>query len=266
MKPFTILFLCAALTACAIPSRDAPNAQHGFSSALTGLGLLILSPFQIAAGLLEGIASVPYYLSTSTRQINEGLIQAQAKISLADTYESAYQKRLNDVPENGETGTVFRRMKHATEFFQRILRQYGVVNPENYYLTSIDTNSNYTLLAVIYRPVKSIQVIDKYQTNSQRTFNSEDRLFYEPFKTDSQNRALDTVIDWAALPSDSLQTQKAQAVLLTLAANAVVTQKRSPEYWQIEQRWFAGEAKAISEERARSVQGRMGLYSNRILN
>ncbi|ALG68387.1 hypothetical protein [Beggiatoa leptomitoformis] len=261
MNTIRLLIISIMLGACATPNGEAPSVQHGFSSALTGIGILILSPFQIATGLLEGIASVPYYLATGTRQINEGLVQAQAKITLDDTYESAYGKQLTDVPDNGDTGMVFRRMKHATTFFQKILRQYGVEHSENYYLTSIDTanDAGYTLLAVIYRPYQKIQVIDKYKTDSIRSFTAEDRLFYEPFQVDANKNPLDTVIDWAALPNDSLQTQKAQAVLLTLAANAVVINKRSAEYWQIEKRWLNGEYQVITTQRAQHVQGRMGL-------
>ncbi|EIJ41985.1 hypothetical protein BegalDRAFT_1082 [Beggiatoa alba B18LD] len=261
MKSIRLLVLCGVLTACATPNQNAPSVVHGFSSALTGLGILILSPIQIAAGLLEGIAAVPYYMATSTRQINTGLIQAQAKITLDDTYEAAYGKRLADVPDSGETGVVFQRMKHATTFFQQILRQYGVVDSEQYYLTSIDTanEAGYTLLAVVHRPTQSIQVMDKYQPNMVRTFTNTDRLFYEPFQVDSNKRPLDTVIDWAALKTNDLHTQKAQAVLLTLAANAVVSHKQSPDYWQIEKRWIAGEYQVITEQRTRYVGERMGL-------
>ncbi len=86
----------------------------GLGKAMLGVAQLVLSPLQIAAGLLEGIAAFPYYLSTGLKEINEGMIAANAKVTLDDTYEAAYGKRINAVPESGDTGETFRRMKHAT--------------------------------------------------------------------------------------------------------------------------------------------------------
>ncbi|HIE00029.1 MAG TPA: hypothetical protein EYP59_07030 [Thiotrichaceae bacterium] len=62
MKKKRLVFLGLCLiSACATPQRphEGPNVGHGFSMAIAGLGHLLLSPLQIAAGLLEGIASVP---------------------------------------------------------------------------------------------------------------------------------------------------------------------------------------------------------------
>lgn len=227
--------------------------------AAMGLMNLVLSPLQIAAGLLEGIASVPFYLSMSVQKINKGLIDAQAKVTLDDTYESAYGKRISSVPESGDTGEVFRRMKHASEYFQKVLKRYGVKNPEKYILTSIDTANNmgYTLFAVVYRPQDSVIVIDKYDGHTVRTFTREDRLYYEPFEKDAQGRPLDTVIDWAGLARDTFATQKGQAVLLTMAANAVVNEKRSPEYWENERCWIAGDFLPIVEQKMNGVRNKM---------
>ena len=156
---------------------------------------------QIAAGLLEGIASVPFYMSMSVQKINKGMVDAQAKVTLDDTYESAYGKRVAAVPETGDTGEVFRRMKHATDYFQKVLSRYGVRDAGHYILTSIDTanSKGYTLFAVVYRPFDTITVIDKYDGKTLRTFTKEDRLYYEPFERDSRGRSLDTVIDWAGM-------------------------------------------------------------------
>jgi len=263
MKKFLIALLCFGfISACGAPSpkKNGPSVEHGLSTALVGLGHLLLSPIQIAAGLLEGIASVPYYLSTSLYSINQGLVQAQAGISLDDTYESAYGERLKDVPESGDTGVVFRRMKHATQFFQKVLKEYGVSDSNYYILTSIEDNDGrYTLLAVVYRPTENIEVIDKRDANKKRSFSTVDRLFYEPFRQQSNGDELDTVIDWAAIPIESHQTQKAQAILITLAANAVLNDKKTPEYWDIEKRWLAGEAREIVEQRVDEMNKRMGI-------
>jgi hypothetical protein len=262
MKRFFVVLLIffACVLSCA------PQTQEGKQSGglgLVGKGLvnLILSPIQIAAGVLQGIASVPFYLNMSVQKINEGMIDAQAKVTLDDTYESAYGKRIAAVPATGETGDVFRRMKHASEFFQKVLSRYGVKDARHYILTSIDTANNmgYTLFAVVYRPYDSITVIDKYDGRTLRTFTSDDRLYYEPFEKDSQGRTLDLLIDWAGLPKDSYSTQKAQAVLITMAANAAVNEKRSPEYWDNEKRWIAGEYQDIVEQKMNGVRNKMKL-------
>jgi hypothetical protein len=262
MKNILILLLCCSFLSCTTaPSpKEGPSVKHGFSTALAGLGHLLLSPIQIAAGLLEGIASVPYYLSTSLQEINQGLIAAQADITLDDTYESAYGKRLSQVPESGETGVIFRRMKHATQFFQTVLKQYGVADSNHYILTSLEESSReYTLLAVVYRPFDTIEVIDKYEGQRIRSFSLTDRLFYEPYAQDSNGNRLDTVIDWAALPLDATQTQKAQAIFMTLAANSVLNDKKTPDYWDIERRWLKGQAREIVEQHATEMNRRMGL-------
>lgn len=249
-KLFAILLISYLMVACTAMTTVSSGVAH-----------LILAPFQIALGLLEGITSLPFYLNNSIHSINEGLAQAQAKITLGDTYQSAYNKRINDVPSNGDTGVIFRRMREATQFFQTVLKQYGVPDFDRYILASIDTASDagYTLYSVIYRPTNTIQVIDKYDGKSVRTFSIEDRLFYDPYKQDAQNKSLDVIIDWAGLSKDSTQTQKGQAVLVTIAANSVLNGKRRPDYWDVEKRWIAGEYRKITEQRMSYMKNRMGL-------
>lgn len=234
---------CLILLACATPSRQGgPDIGRGLISVFKGLAHLVLAPVQIVAGLAEGIAALPYYAGTGIHAINEGLTKAQAKVSLDDTYEAAYGKRLNEVSADGDTGEVFKRMKHATEFFQKVLKQYGVRQPENYILTSIDTanNDGFTLFAVVYRPTKVIDVADKYDGKTTRRYTSDDRLFYEPFEKDLSGKPLDTIIDWAGMPIEYYNTQKQQALLMTLAANSVVAEKRRLDYWAAERQWIAG--------------------------
>ena len=263
MKTKIVVVITALIVffACAAPNEQGPSPGHGASSAMQGFAHLILSPLQIAAGLLEGIASVPYFLSTNIHEVNRGMVEAQAKIGLDDTYEAAYGTKLRDVPESGDTGEVFRRMKHATESFQKVLKTYGVHDAGRYILTSIDTanKEGFTLFAVVYRPSDSIQVFDKYKASIIRNFTKEDRLFYEPFQKDINGRDVDEIIDWAGLPREDIKTQKAQAILITLAANSVVEGKKSPEYWEIERRWIAGQFREITDERLVAVRERMGL-------
>jgi hypothetical protein len=261
MKRNTLaLILCLALmVSCTASNESGKKTDTGFGKAMMGVVRLVLSPLQIAAGLLEGIASVPYYLSTTVQDINKGMIAANAKITLDDTYESAYGKRVNTVPETGDTGEVFQRMKHASEYFQKVLRRYGVPNADQYILTSIDTanSKGYTLFAVVYRPARAVKVVDKYDGQTIRNFDSGDRLFYEPFAKDVNGKPLDTIIDWAAIPREYFNTQKAQALLLTMAANSVANEKRSPDYWAIEKRWIAGEYQEITEQKMNAVKNKM---------
>lgn len=220
-----------------------------------------------SAGLI-GLATynVPEEMSIelagkNIHEINKGLVDAQASITLDDTYDMAYGKRLKDVPDSGDTGEVFRRMKHASNYFQKVLKGYGVQDAENYILTSIDTanSQGYTLFAVVKRPCNSIEVMDKYSGGAVRHFESADRLFYEPFQFDKNGRPLDVIVDWAGLPRETVKTQKAQALLITMAANAVVEGRVSKDYWQTERRWIAGEYEAVVAERMGQVKQRMGI-------
>lgn len=247
------------LSACATPSGGGPDAERGMISAVRGIGHLILSPIQIAAGVAEGVAALPYYAGTSLKAINEGLVSAQAKISLDDTYESAYGKRLDQVSESGDTGEVFRRMRHASDYFQKVLKRYGVPDPQNYILTSIDTanNQGYTLFAVVYRPTRVISVTDKYDGKTIRNFTSEDRLYYEPFASDTNGKPVDTIIDWAGVPTDQVKTQRQQALLLTLAANAVAEGRKRTDYWDAEKRWIGGQFAAVIKEQEQRVDGKL---------
>ncbi len=252
------IFLIAG---CSTPQQGGPNAGRGLSSAMLGVVHLILSPIQIAAGLLEGVAAVPYYAGTALADINQGLIKAQAKVTLDDTYESAYGKRINQVAPSGDTGEVFRRMKHASGYFQKVLEHHGVKDSSNYLLTSIDTanNKGFTLFAVVYRPTNSITVIDKYDGKSVRNFTSEDRLFYEPFQTDEKGNSLDVIVDWAGIPTNQYDTQKQQAILLTLAANAVTSDRNRKDYWTAEKSWISGQYEDIMQMQSQKVEKSMGL-------
>jgi hypothetical protein len=244
------------LVSCASPNPGGPNPGHGFAAMFRGIGHLILSPLQIGAGLVEGVASLPYYASTSLSGISDGLAKAQAKITLEDTYDSAYGKNMKEAGPEGDTGQVFRRMKNASEDFQRVLKQYGVPNSERYLLTSIDTanKEGATLFAVVYRPAREITVTDKYDGKSVRRFAPEDRLYYEPFEKDANGNSLDVIVDWAGIPVEYYKTQKQQAVLLTLAANAVVEGRRRSDYWAAERAWIGGQFGEILKQQDEKVR------------
>ncbi len=258
-KLILILLGLTVLVSCVATTQEGKKVQTGFGKTFSGIARMVLSPLQIAAGLVEGISAMPYYLSTSLDTINKGLIASNAKVTLDDTYESAYGKRISRVPESGDTGEVFQRMKHASEYFQKVLNRYGVRDAEHYILTSIDTanSKGFTLFAVVYRPMDTIKVIDKYDGVTVRTFSRTDRLYYEPFAKDVDGRPVDTVIDWSGMPRELIKTQKAQAVMLTMAANVVVNEKKSPEYWDAEKRWIAGEFEDITEQKMNAVRNKM---------
>jgi hypothetical protein len=262
---FIFLSLCfCMLFGCATPQEkghdEGPSVQHGFSMALAGLGHLLLSPLQIAAGVLEGIASVPYYLSTNLQAINQGLVDAQADVTLEGTYQSAYGTQFNHVPENGDTGVVFLNMKQATSFFQKVLKQYGVLDSPHYILTAIEeSNGKYTLLACVYRASQTIEVLGKKDRQLKIALSSKHNKFYESYQYDIKGKTLDTIIDWTAIEKKTIQTQKSQAILLTLAANSVLNEKRTPEYWEIEKRWLAGESEEIVRQRSEEMKKRMGI-------
>jgi hypothetical protein len=59
------------------------------------------------------------------------------------------------------------------------------------------------------------------------------------------------------MPREIIKTQKAQAVMLTMAANVVVNEKKSPEYWDAEKRWIAGEFEEITEQKMNAVRNKM---------
>jgi len=261
MKKLTVVLVLLSLLvlSCAAENESARRVNRGFGKAAIGVAQLVLSPLQIAAGLLEGISAIPYYMATSLDDINKGMIAANAKITIDDTYEAAYGKRISAVDKSGDTGETFRRMKHATEYFQKVLRRYGIHDANNYILTSIDTatGKGYTLFAVVYRPQATVTVQDKYDGSTPRTFSREDRLYYEPFAKDLSGKKLDVVIDWAGLPREFITTQKGQALMLTMAANSVVNEKKSPEYWDIEKRWIAGEYESIVDHKMSSVRNKM---------
>lgn len=88
-----LVWVCAAVfaAACAGPPQAGQTAgePRGLQRVGTGLVNLVLSPLQIAAGLLEGISAVPYYLAMGLKEINDGLITANAQVTLDDTYEYA---------------------------------------------------------------------------------------------------------------------------------------------------------------------------------
>ena len=242
--------------------------ENGFETAGQGLAQLILSPLMIAAGLLEGLVSIPYFVLSGLHELNRGLVAASARVTLDDTYRHAYGKSLEKIPESGETGVVFTEMRSATTFFRGMMKRYGDVNAEQYVLTAIRTadTQGFTLYALCHRPARSIHIVDKLDPTQTRRYTPHDLDFYQPYPVDVDGRSLDTVVDWAGLPRTNIRTQKAQAILMTLAANSILNDKRSGEYWDVERRWIAGQFYQIAAKRDQELRERMGIAASPFYN
>ncbi|HEY5719974.1 MAG TPA: hypothetical protein VIW02_06290, partial [Gammaproteobacteria bacterium] len=90
---------------CAAPGPNGgPSPEHGLEAAGTGLAYLMMSPFLIVAGLLEGIGSLPYFLAGDLHEMNESMMNANTRVTLDQTYRQAYDTPLAEVPKSGDTG------------------------------------------------------------------------------------------------------------------------------------------------------------------
>ncbi len=252
------LFVAALVAGCAAPREGGPSPDHGFNTFGQGLGHLILSPFMIVAGLLEGVSTLPYFVSADLHEMNRAMVEANAQVDLERTYKYAYEEKIEQVPASGDTGKIFRHLSAATEHFQRVLKGYGVEDYNHYILTGIRTadREGYTLYAVVYRPDTVVQV---REGGTSRTLQPGDFDYYKPIMRDANGRPMDVIIDWAGVPRTNIRTQKGQAILMTIAANSVLVNRRSDDYWTVEQRWVAGEFKDIVAERKRYLDKRMGV-------
>jgi hypothetical protein len=241
---------------CAAPGSG-PRLEHGLETAALGAAHLVLSPVMVVAGLLEGIAALPYFLGTGVHELNAGLRDAQAQVDLDTTYRHAYGTPLEQVPADGSTGRVFRDMDAATVHFRRVLRGYGVAEADRYLLTAVRSadRDGYTLYAVVYRAADTPAVTGRQAA----PLTPRERAYYRPYPQDAGGRALDTVVDWAGVPRSAIRTQKGQAILLTLAANSVLINRRSDDYWSVERRWLDGAYREVVAERKMYLDARLGL-------
>ncbi|HIE00028.1 MAG TPA: hypothetical protein EYP59_07025 [Thiotrichaceae bacterium] len=70
-------------------------------------------------------------------------------------------------------------------------------------------------------PLETIEVLGKKESQLKIALSSSHSPFYELYQHDINGKTLDSIIDWTAISNKSIQTQKSQAILLTLATNSV---------------------------------------------
>jgi len=257
LRGIQVAVLVALMATACVPHRAGEmSPAHGLG---LGLGYLIASPLLILSGLLEGIVTAPYLLNADLHEMNRDMVEADTRVSFDETYQYAYERRLADVPASGDTGMIFRHMIEATTHFQKVIKGYGVEDYQNYLLTAVRTadRDGFTLYAVVYRPVGEVRIIDEY--NRTRFVGPRDKEYYRPIPQDAGGRPLDVIIDWAGVPRTTIKTQKGQEILMTLAANSVLINRRSDEYWSAERRWVGGDFEGVVAERKVDIERRMDL-------
>lgn len=255
-KIFVSILLTTLVSGCVTAY---PTASHPVHPVARAINYVVVTPAAVLAGLVEGISALPYFLLADVHTMNDAMRAANARVTLGRTYQYAYNARIDTVARSGNTGRVFQHVSGATVYFQRVLRGYGVPNYDRYFITAERSadRDGYTLYALVYRPQRQIRVRDR----SGRIVvldPSDVRAYYHPFDRDADGAVLDTVIDWAGVPRTAVATQKGQAILLTLAANSVIINRRAEEFWSVRRRWIAGRYRAIANDRKREITRRIG--------
>ena len=257
------------LAGCAIPD-GAPNGRLAAETFGRGLVNLILSPFMIVAGIAQGLAFLPYTLATGLGELNRALLQAQA-VPLDDSYKATFSVSIGDPRVDPRSGEIrgqeglYGRYRpeaifEANRAFQRLLVSQGMPEEKarHYELTGnygYAWSRGHILLAVVYRHpgAQPFRVVAK-QTGIVTTFRPDQRGWYEPYERDVNGEAVDELIDWAAMDYKLLRQDKVVAALMVLAVEAVKSGKRSPDYWEVERRWMAGDSGRIVRESASRVK------------
>ncbi len=254
--------LALSLAACAGPRGQGPSPKHGFDTMGVGIGNLILSPLQIAAGLLEGLATLPYFVAMDLHALNRSMVQSHSAVDVGRTYHYAHGRPLASINADTATNQAARHMSVATHQFQQVLRGYGVADYEHYILTAVRSadRDGYTLYAVVNRPSAVIRVPHR-SAGGELRLSAEGREYYRPYEHDALGNPLDVIVDWAGIPRSSIRTRKGQAILMTIAANSVLTNRRSDDYWATEKRWRSGQFRHIVAERKAYLDKRMGRSS-----
>ena len=248
MKTFCQLLIVSVLTACL-------GCAHNQK--------ISMEPDQLAEAVSVGAPALPYfvYAKITLPAINAAFKNANAKITLEDTYQAAYHSSFEDVPADGNTGQAFTDMKTASRYLQNILKYQGIVDFQNYFMTSIDTANatGFILIAAVYRPAETISVFNKFNFLARQTLTPEDEAYLRAYRIDVDQNPLDTVCEWAALPVECVSYQIYQAVLLTLTANKILEKNARPGYWSEERQWIAGNHLSVLIKQDIQVSQALGL-------
>jgi hypothetical protein len=262
----------AALALVVVLAAGCAAGSPGRSSLeMIGRGLvgLVLSPLMIIGGVAQGLAFLPYTVGSAATDLNRALIDAQA-VSLDSAYVATYGVSLADPRVDGHTGRIAEEsgygrhrpdaMLDATRAFQRLLASQGM--PEDtarhYVLGGVYTHvrsRGHILLSVAYRhPGMELFRARSKHTAIVTTFRPEHMGWREPYERDVRGQVVDEVIDWVAMDYAALRQDKVVAMLMVLAAEAVKSEKRSPDYWAIESRWLTGDTERVIHESAARVK------------
>jgi hypothetical protein len=235
-------------------------------ASVSGCSMFITGPitaYNMSKGVEAGAPALPYYAysKTSLEVINDEFKKANAKVTLEDTYTYAYDKSFKGLPPDGDTGQTFKTMITASRYLQYILKAKGVSDPENYFMTSIDSAKDFgfTLIAAVYRPDEKLIVFDKFGASSHTELTCDDLSYYQPYRFDCNGRPLDIVYEWAAVPNDCFDKQGHQAILLTLTANKILEKKPKNNYWDAERKWIAGNYKSVVLDQDYMVCQQLGI-------
>lgn len=240
-----------------------------FVMSISGCYLHILNvplEFDLVAEALDvGTPALPYYAysNTTLEVIDKEFKEANAKVTLEDTYRYGYKKSFKNLGVEGDTGQTFTDMETATLYLQNILKAKGVSDADNYFLTSIDSAKGlgFTLIAAVYRDEKDILVYDKFGASSENALTCDEPSFYRPYRFDCSGNLLDTVYEWAAVPNDCFEKQGQQAILLTLTANKILEKRPKIDYWEAEKQWIAGDFLSVVVDQDYMVCQALGIES-----
>lgn len=259
------------LAGCAAPNGTGYQAaERGMQAFGTGLANLLLAPVMIVAGLLQGLAFLPYVAGLALDDLNRALVQAQA-VSLEDSYRAAYGVSLKDPRVDSRSGQVagggfgFGRFRpgalaDATDAFQRLLVSQGMSESaaRHYVIVADYTHTRsrgLILLAVVYRHTgtEPFQVASKH-TGIATVFRPESLGWRSAYERDARGQLVDEVIDWTAIDYAALQQDKVVATLMSIGAESIKSGRRSHEYWAAERRWIAGDTTQVMAESSGKVR------------
>ena len=248
----------AALSGCQSTPTNLSSPKADPAPVATAIGHVVLSPLYVAAGLIQGLASIPYFLDAELRSLDDGFVASGARVSMSKTYQYGYGQTLTEGINNATRLLPARHMQSATARFRDVLRGYGVSNPDHYLLASVRSADQYgyTLYTVIHRLPGDIAVRGPDGLIVRLTPN--DRAFYQPYERSATGQLLDVVIDWAGVERASIATFQGQAILMTVAANSVLTNRRSDQYWAVQSKWNNGGFREVVAERRQYLDARIG--------